>query len=148
MNNYPSWWDQSITVFNKFEHPDTHVITWYKTQLTDCFWKYTENKLTVGETAIETSVTLCRVPVNSAFLERHEWESLPAHKRSAYFTFGTGDIVVRGAVDDTIDEYEKGKRSSDLLSKYKKLQGCMVIQQCAVNTGIGRGNEHYLIRGV
>lgn len=148
MNNYPVWWDQSITVFNKFEHPETHVITWYKTTLEKCFWKYAENRLTVGETVLETAVTLCRVPINPQFKERYEWEQLLATQRADYFTFGPGDIIIKGAVDDTVNEYTAGQRSSDLLTKYKKLQGCMVVHQCSINTGIGRGNEHYLIKGI
>ena len=148
MNNYPEWWNQTITVFNKYEHPETRVITWYKTVLENCFWKYTENKLTVGETTIETAVTLCRVPVNEKFLEKYEWESLMAPERPNDFTFGPGDILVKGAVNDEVNEYQQGQRSSDLMKKYKNLQGCMLIQQCSVNTGGGRGNEHYLIKGV
>lgn len=148
VNNYPEWWDQTLTVYNKFEHPDTRVITWYKTVLEKCFWKYTENKLTIGETSLETAITICRIPVNDKFLEKYEWESLLASERSNYFTFGPGDILVKGAVDDEVSEYEQGHRSSDLLKKYKKLQGAMLVQTCAVNTGIGRGCEHYLIKGV
>lgn len=174
MNNYPVWWDKSITVFNKFEHPTTHIIRWYKTILTDCFWKYTENQLTIGETVLETAVTLCRVPKSPMFRERYEWEQdllatylttldneqfctalgepvvtadgIPEY--CDFFTFGTGDIVIRGAVSDVVNEYVAGQRSSDLLTKYRRLQGCMVVQRCAVNTGEGRGNEHYLVKGV
>lgn len=148
VNNYPIWWDQSITVFNKFEHPETRVITWYKTTLSGCFWKYTENQITIGETVLESAVTLCRVPINEMFKERYEWEQLLPTQRSDYFTFGPGDILVRGAVDDEVNEYVSGQRSSDLLKKYKKLQGCMVVQRCSINTGEGRGNEHYLVKGV
>lgn len=148
MNNYPVWWNQSITVFNRFDDPATHRITWYKSKVDGCFWKYTENRLTVGETVLESAVTLCRVPVSESFKERYEWESLQPAQRSKYFTFGPGDIVIKGAVDDVVDEYTAGRRSSDLLTKYRKLQGCMTVQRCAVNTGEGRGNEHYLVKGV
>jgi len=146
-NVYPSWWNQTITVFNKYEHPDTRVITWYKTILTGCFWKYTTNKITMGDTTLETNVTLCRVPVNPMFKERYEWEKLTANVRGNFFTFGPGDIIVKGEVADTVNEYEAGKRSSDLMKKYKRLQGCMLIEACSINTGGGRGSEHYLVRG-
>jgi hypothetical protein len=148
VNKYPEWWDQTTTVYNKFENPSTRVITWYKTVLKNCFWKHAENKLTVGETTLETAVTLCRVPVSGQFLEKYEWEKLTDAERSNYFTFGPGDILVRGAVEDQVNEYQQGQRSSDLMKKYKNLQGCMLIQQCSVNTGRGRGNEHYLVKGV
>jgi hypothetical protein len=146
VNNYPEWWDSSVTVYNKYEDPATRQITWYKTVLHNCFWKYTGNKIVVGETTLETNTTLCRVPVNTAFLEKYKWEAEP--NKQKYFTFGTGDIIVKGEVEDTVDEYLAGHRSSDLLTKYKKLQGCMVIEQCATNTGTGRGSEHYYVRGV
>ena len=148
MSKYPSWWNQSVTVYNKFENPETREITWYKTILHNCFWKYTENRLSVNDTVIETNATICRVPVKHAFKERYEWEQLSEQEKSTYFTFGTGDIIVRGEVDDTIDEYATNHRSSDLLKKYKRLQGCMVVERCSVNTGTGRGCEHYYVRGV
>lgn len=148
MNNYPEWWNQTITVYNKFEHTETRVITWYKTVIKNCFWKYTDNKLTIGDTTIETNSTLCRVPINKKFLEKYQWNSLQANQRSNYFTFGVGDIIIRGEVNDVVDEYTSGQRSSDLLKKYKNLQGCMVIESCSINTGEGRGTEHYYVRGV
>ena len=64
-----------------------------------------------------------------------------------YFTLGTGDIIVRDEVDDEIDEYTAGTRSTDLLKKYKSLQGCMEIRVWTNNTGGGRGNEHYFASG-
>lgn len=148
MNNYPAWWNQSVTVFNKYEDPTTRRITWYKQVLSGCFWKYTENELKIGETVLQSAVTLCRVPVNALFKERYEWEQSTEAERGEYFTFGPGDILVKGEVDEVIDEYTTGRRSSDLLTKYRKLQGCMVVQKCATNTGDGRGQEHYLIKGV
>lgn len=145
MSNYPEWWNTTITVFNKYEDPATRRITWHKTVLQNCFWKYTGNKIVVGETTLETNTTLCRIPVNTAFLEKYQWNEAD---KSKHFTLGTGDIIVKGSVEDVIDEYVSGQRSSDMLAKYKKLQGCMVIEQCATNTGLGRGLEHYFVRGV
>jgi hypothetical protein len=146
VNNYPEWWNTTVTLFNKYEDPATRRITWYKTVLTNCFWKNTGNKIVVGETTLDTNTTLCRIPKNTAFLEKYQWNE--SDSKSKHFTLWTGDIIVQGDVDDTIDEYASGQRSSDILAKYKKLQGCMVIEQCAVNTGLGRGLEHYYVRGV
>lgn len=147
MNNYPSWWDTDITVYNKLVDAN-HQVTWQSTHLTNCFWQYVENKVTIGETILKTNGTICRIPKNDAFKERAEWVQLSPTERANFFTLSPEDIIVRGNVTDTIDEYTSGSRSSDLLKKYKSLQGCMVIDQCSVNTGIGRGNEHYYIRGV
>lgn len=146
MSNYPEWWNTTITVYNKYENPATRQISWHRTVLPNCFWKYTGSKIIVGETTIDTNATLCRIPKNSAFLEKYEWNN--TQDKSKHFTLGTGDILVKGDVADEIDEYASGCRSSDILTKYKKLQGCMVIEQSAVNTGLGRGLEHYYVRGV
>lgn len=146
MSNYPEWWNTTITVYNKYEDPATRRITWYKTVLHNCFWKYTGNKITVGETTIDTDSTLCRIPVHSAFLEKYQWDN--ATDKSAHFTFSGGDMIVKGEVADEINEYQSGQRASDFLSKHKNMTECMVIEKCAVNTGIGRGMEHYLVKGV
>ena len=148
MNNYPVWWDQTITIYNKYLNPETRVITWQKSVVKNCFWKYTGNKITVNESTIETDNTICRIPKNDKYLDRHEWEILPEESRKEHFCLGTGDIIVKGEVEDIIDDYVAGSRSSDLLTKYRKLQGCMLIERCSVNTGLGRGNEHYYVKGV
>lgn len=146
VSKYPEWWNTTITVYNKYEDPATRKITWHKKVIHNCFWKYTGNKIIVGETTIDTNTILCRVPKHKAFLEKYEWNAL--QDKSEHFTFGPGDIIMKGEISDIIDEYASGQRSSDILSKYKKLQGCMVIEQYAINTGLGRGLEHYLVRGV
>ena len=146
MNNYPEWWNTTITVFNKYEDPVTRQITWYRAVITNCFWKNTGNKIVLGETALDTDTTICRIPLNTAFLERYDWNN--TQDKSKHFTLGAGDIIIKGEVADEINEYASGYRSSDILTKYKKLQGCMVIDKCDVNTGLGRGLEHYFVRGV
>lgn len=146
MSNYPEWWNTTITVYNKFEDQTTRIITWYRTVLQNCFWKYTGNKIVVGETTLETNSTMCRVPVHPAFLERYLWNNTA--DKSTCFTLGTGDIIIKGEVNDEINEYASGYRSSDILTKYKKCGECMVIDKCAMNTGLGRGLEHYYVKGV
>jgi hypothetical protein len=148
MNKYPEWWEQTVTVYNKFEDPQTRVITWHKTILENCFWKNTGNKITLGETVIDTNETICRIPKNDMFLENYLWVALPNDEMSNYFTLSNGDILVRGSVEEDINEYQSGHRSSDFLIKYKKLQGCMVVDKVAINTGKGRGDEHYYASGV
>ena len=146
MSNYPEWWNTTVTVYNKYEDPATRQISWHRTVLHNCFWKYTGNKIVVGETAIETDTTLCRIPKSTAFLEKYLWNN--TDDKSKHFTLGTGDILVKGEVADEINEYASGYRSSDILTKYNKLQGCMVIEKWADNTGLGRDLEHYYVRGV
>lgn len=144
---YPPWWETTVTIFNKYVDPTTQVVTWYKTVLERCFWKYTGNKVLVGDTLLETNNTICRIPWNEKFLEKYEWEDLPNDEMSEYFTIGADDIIIKGSVTDIIDEYTSGHRSSDILTKYKALQGCMTVERVAINTGTARCSEHYYVTG-
>ena len=148
MNDYPVWWDTQLTIFNKYEDPQTQVVTWYKTVVSDCFWKYTGDKVSVNDVTIETNNIICRIPKQDNFLEYYQWVLQTNDAMANYFTLRPGDIIVKGEVADTINEYQSGKRSSDLLKKYKELQGCMTIEEVGINTGIGRCNEHYFVKGI
>lgn len=145
---YPQWWNTTITIYNKYEDKQTQVITWHKHVVTGCFWKYTGDTVNIGQTVLETKNIICRVPEQSDFLERYQWEQLPNDQMANYFTLSQGDILVKGEVDDVIDEYVKGHRSTDLLEKYKRLQGCLEVDQVAINVGGGRNNPHYYVKGI
>jgi len=147
MSSYPAWWDTTLTVYNKFEDKLTNKITWYRTVLTDCFWKYTGNKVTVNDVVLETNNTIARIPESENFREKYVWVDLPADQKEQYFTLGEGDIVINGEVTDEINEYQKGHRSSDLISKYKPLRGCIEVEAVAINVGTMRVNPHYWVRG-
>lgn len=147
MNIYPPFWDSRITVYNKYQDPVSQVIKWYKTVLERCFWKHTRDTVSVGEEVLGTDYIICRVPKNSKFIEKYQWVKVPNDQMPDYFTFGVGDIVVRGNTEDDIDEYVAGKRSTDFIGKYKA-QGCFQIEQVEINTGIGRGCEHYFVKGI
>lgn len=148
MSDYPIWWDANLTLYNKYTDKQTQVIKWYRTPLYNCFWKSAGNKISIGNVVLETDDIICRIPESVNFKNRAEWQGIPNDQMSNYFTLSVGDIIVFDIVDDEIDEYTSGKRSSDLISKYKDLQGCIEIQKVAINTGIGRCNPHYFIRGV
>lgn len=148
MSEYPIWWDSTITIYNKFEDSQTHVVTWSRTTLNNCFWKYSGNKVVVNDVVLESNNVICRIPKNYKFLEKYEWVNKPNDLMSNYFTLGQGDIIVKGEVTDTINEYQSGKRSSDLLKKYKGLQGCMEVQEFSLNVGSGRCCEHYFVKGI
>ena len=147
MNHYPSWWNQTLTVYNKYIDPQTKVITWHRHVITNCFWKNVGNKITVGNTILETKDIICRIPTSEEFKEKYLWCQLPNDEMDKYFTLGENDIIIKEEVDDVIDEYTKGHRASDIIAKYKDLQGCMVINKVGINTGGVRGNEHYHVRG-
>ena len=146
-NIYPIWWDKTITVYNRYEDPNTQLIRWYRHIITDCFWKDVGEKVTIGDTVLDTSRIICRIPKNAIFLEKYQWITLPNDEKENYFTLGRGDILVPGEVNDVIDEYTSGLHSTDFLSKYKDLQGCMEIDEFGINTGAGRCAEHYYVRG-
>lgn len=148
MSDYPIWWDANLTLYNKYTDKQTQVIKWYRTTLSNCFWKSAGNKISIGNVVLETDDIICRIPESNLFKNRAEWQDIPNDQMSDYFTLSVGDIIVFDIVGDEIDEYTSGKRSSDLISKYKDLQGCIEIQKVAINTGIGRCNPHYFIRGV
>lgn len=145
---YPEWWETTVTIFNKFKDPHTKVVRWYKTVVEGVFWKYVGDKVTIGKTVLETNNIICRIRKDDKFLEKYQWIQMPNDEMENYYTLARGDIIVKGEVNDVIDEYETGKRSTDLIAKYKELQGCMSIEEIAINVGAGRCNEHYFVKGV
>ena len=145
---YPQWWNTSLTIYNRYEDSQTQVVTWFRHTVLNCFWKYVGDKITVGQVVLETNNIIARIPENAIFLERYQWEALPNDEMDDYFTLSPGDIIVKGEVEDVVDEYTKGHRSSDLVEKYKRLQGCMEIEEVAINVGGGRNNPHYYVKGI
>ena len=144
---YPLWWDTTITIYNKFLDTQTDVITWYRSVVTDCFWKLDGTQVTIGNTVLDSKSTICRIPKDPRFLEKQDWINVPNDQMAQYFTIGRGDIIIKGEITDVINEYVPGHRSSDLLAKYTELQGCLEVSEFTINTGIGRNNEHYFVRG-
>ena len=147
-NIYPEWWDTTVTIYNKYTDPQTKITRWFSHVVTGTFWKYVGEKVTIGNTVLETNTIICRIRKDSTFREKYEWLQLPNDEMQDYFTLGKGDIIIKGEVEDNVDEYTSGSRSTDLIAKYKALQGCMSIEEYAINTGPGRVNEHYLVKGL
>lgn len=144
MNNaYPDWWCDTVTLYNRYEAPNGEI-SWYRTVLMGCFWKYTTDYVRVNNETQVIKVLLCRVRKNKKFIENYEWQALA--DKSGRFTFNEGDILIKGKVEDVINEYTKGQRASDLLKKYK--DRCAEITESRNNTGEGRVDEHYLVRGI
>lgn len=147
MNHYPNWWNETITIYNKYTDPVSKLITWYRHVVVGAFWKDIGEKIDVGNVVIETNTIICRIRKDEEFLPKYEWINLPNDEMSNYFTLSRGDIIIRGRVEDEVDEYTKGYKSTELVNKYKDLQGCMTIDKVAINVDGGRGNEHYLVKG-
>ena len=148
MSDYPIWWDKTLTIYNRYQDPLTNYVTWFRHVVTGCFWKDTGNKITVGDTVLETNDIICRIPENTAFLEAYQWINVPTEDKANYFTLGQKDIIVKGEVSDVISEGVSGHRSTDLIAKYKKLQGCLEVQRIGINVGAGLCNPHYYVKGL
>lgn len=148
MNNYPSWWNTTITIYNRYEDPQTNIVTWHRFVVDGAFWKASGDEVVIDKSVLNTDSIICRIRKHPAFLEKSVWVGIPNDQMSNYFTLAQGDIIIKGEVSDVINEYEAGKRSTDLKKKYKNLEGCLEIKQWANNTGGGRGNEHYYARGL
>ena len=144
---YPIWWEDTITIYNKYVDGQTEVVTWFRTIIHDCFWQLTGAEVNVGETILDSKSIVCRIPKDIRYKDKSEWVKLPNDRMSNYFTIGQNDIIIKGESTFEINEYQEGHRSSDLLSKYREYQQCMEITQYSDNTGLGRNNEHYLVRG-
>lgn len=144
---FPIWWETTVTVYNRYTDAQTDVTSWFKTVVTDCFWALDGTEVRVGDTILDSKSIICRIPKDARFLEKQDWIKLPNDQMSNYFTLAQGDIIVKGECDFVIDEYTKGHRSSDLLGKYREYQACLEITEYSNNTGAGRNNEHYFVRG-
>lgn len=144
---FPIWWETTVTIYNKFTDGNTQLVSWYKTVVSDCFWSLQGTRITMNDVVLDSKSVSCRIPKDAKFLEKKDWNALSADQKANYFTIGQGDIIVKGSVEDVIDEYQQGHRSTDLLSKYREFQQCMQIEEYSNNTGAGRNNEHYMARG-
>ena len=146
MSNYPIWWEDTITIYNRYENKQTQLVTWHKTVITNCFWKSSGNRVKIDDTVLDTDSLICRIPKDARYLNPKDWENLSNDVMGDYFTLKQNYIVVRGNIDENIDEYTKGSRSNDFLNKYK-YDGCFTIKKIGINTGTGKCNEHYYISG-
>lgn len=147
MNNYPVWWETTVTVYNRYEDPITNVIRWYRHTINNCFWKNISEKINVGNTVLETNNIICRIPQQPNFVEKHNWVEISNDQMENYFTLGEGDIIVKGEIDEEINEYSSGSRATDFIAKYK-LRGCLQVQEIDIAIGAGRNNPHYYVRGI
>lgn len=144
---YPVWWENTITIYNKYLDAQTSLIHWYRNVVTDCFWQLSGTEVRVGGTVLDSKAIVCRIPKDDRYLDKQDWIAQPNDAKGDYFTLGQGDIIVKGECSFEIDEYTSGHRSTDLLGQYRDYQACMEITECSNNTGAGRCEEHYLARG-
>lgn len=147
MNTYPSWWDDTVTLYNKYMDPTTKKVTWYRHVLNNCFYRHIIEKVTVGKTTLDSNVSICRIRVSDKFVDKKSWMKLSDDERAEAFTLSGGDIIVADETDFDLDEYTNGHRSSDLIKENRDWPGCFTIETVNINIGGGRGNEHFYVRG-
>lgn len=147
MNNYPAWWDKTITIYNKVVDKTTQRVSWHRSVIEGCFWKCLNNTYRVSGSNIllETKDVICRIPKDDRFVTKREWVN--REDFDGVFTLGNGDIIILGEVEDTIDEYTRGQHSTDLVAKYKEFDECIEVDTYVNNVGKGLGIEHYRVVG-
>ena len=146
MNEYPVWWDTTITIYNKYTDPTTQVVSWFRHTIDGCFWDNTPLQTTAGTAQIAENDVLCRIRENPIYKPKMQWNALTTDEKAQFFTLGGGDIVVKGSVDDVITD-QRDHRANDLISKYKDYQGCITIKRYSENVGAGRCMPHYYVVG-
>lgn len=137
-------WDKIITLYNRYEDEQTGVIRWYRHKLNNCFYKRTNNKISVGGVQLQSDDTIVRIPAQSGYLPPFVWNSLPNDRKGNQMTLQSGDLIFLGDVSEEIDEYTSGKRSSDLITKYKVL-GSVFVKNVNINDFMY--GQHYLVKG-
>lgn len=147
MNNFPSWWDKTITLYNKVTNNELKRVDWYRHVITNCFYSHKLESVIVGKIKLESDISVCRIPVSDMFMGRKEWLKLSDEDKHQYFTLCSGDIIVEDEIDFEIDERKQGRRSSDLIKDNSEWPGCFTIETVNINVGGGRGNEHYHVKG-
>ena len=138
------FWDRTITLYNKHEDEQTGIIKWHRHLLHNCFVKRTNNKVNVGNVQLQTDDNIIRIPIQPNYLPPYKWLKLPNDIKSQHITLQSGDLIFLGDVDEPIDEYTSGQRSSDLIAKYKSLGSVFVN---SVNINDFMYGEHYFVRG-
>jgi len=148
MSNFPSWWDSTITIYNKHTDPTTKVTKGYRHVISNqCCWKNVGSKVNIGEVVLDTESITCRIPQQNDFLEAYDWVQLPNDAKPNYFTLQQDDIIIHGEVTDEINEYVSGKRATDIINKYR-LKGCIMIKDVSIDTMTGMLYPHYHVRGL
>jgi len=93
---FAAWWTDTVTVYNR--RMVNGVVSWDRKVYHACYFKSTAAKTTTQDYTRSGGEYICRIP----------YEVLVS----------VGDIVCKGSVSDSINEYTNGVRSTDFLEKY------------------------------
>lgn len=139
-----SYWNDTITLYNKFEDTQTGVISWHRHTVEGCFVKRTNNRIKVGGVQKQSDYTIIRIPEQENYLPPHKWAELSANDTTKYMTLQSGDLVFLGNINDEMNERSEGRRSNDIIAKHQAL-GSVFIKSVNINTDLL--NAHYYVRG-
>lgn len=133
---------ETVTLYNRRETKDAvtqrTTVSWVRTVLTGCSWTRRMERVRDGTTVTLVEAITCRIPESSAYRKPEEWDKLT--NATDLFTLAPGDIIVRGAVTDTVTT------ATALVDKYKR-QGVMTVASAKDNTVSLFRTGHYVARG-
>lgn len=109
--------NEDITIYNKWYNRETRLDEWIRTQISGVSW-HSGQAVTVGDKGLFSANTYTvRIPVSSTpcgieFVLPENYSVKEKSSLSEFWTIQSGDIVVKGLVDDEI------KKASDITQKY------------------------------
>lgn len=139
------YWNQTITLYNKYIDPKTGIITWFRHIIHNCFFKSVKSSVTSGDSQKVKDNTIVRILEQSNYVAPNVWvNELTQELRAKAITLQHDDIIFWGELSDEIDEYTEGKRSSDLFAKYEFIPSTTINSITISNFRVG---SHYIVRG-
>jgi len=116
-------WKERVTLFRRSVDA-TGKVTWSSRFLYGCYWIEKTGVSPTGGSSAVTATRAVRIPMK--------------------VDIAIGDIVVNGAVLDSVDEYTVGKRSTDLRKKYP---ASFTVRGIHDNVRVGRPIPHIYAEG-
>lgn len=136
---------ETITLYNRRETKDANqrtVVTWHRRVLAGCNWSQRVKHVWNGTAVVLADVTTCKIPERVDYRTPAEWDALASVAN--VFTLAPGDIIVRGAVTDTIGPTLS---AAALIDKHKR-SGAMTVTSATNNVRPGLPLGHYRAEGV
>lgn len=129
----------TITLYNRYTDKSSgrSVIHFKRTVLKNCYFGTETVKQINGNTLSQANNYICRIPQNDAYIDIYNGEE-------DRFTLKPGDIIVKGEVEEEIQDVQ-GERVSDLLQKYNGTS--FTVRAVSDNTLLA-DSRHYRASGV
>ncbi len=140
MNNYPPYWNDTITLFSRLKGSDsvTRLDVWKKTVLTGCYFHNVIQRDISGTNAAVGASVVCRIPASPDYKPYSQWKN----DISDGFAVSVGDYIFRGTIDDDVN-------SENIVRIYNERKpGAMLIRAFSDNGSFMGLSEHYRIEGV